>query len=351
MDIAQLERRPTAMSFIQSDERILILDYNSYAGCELNADELSSLGDAGVKTVACYLRWCRVEKEKGVYDWSSMDAEVERIRKAGLKVIIKAYFSAPPFFPDAWYIRGKHGDIQRNIGAANPDGDHFSSSLSYWNPEAWNYHLEFIKRVCERYCSEHVLCINIAPANGEALIPGNNYLYDDYALASYRAFTGTDEVPGEALPGTPTLEWLRETVIPAQVETQRIFHHYGGEYWTMLHHAFETIPSTGNWLIDDLYRALHRELGDEHWGICYTLFRPGETRGLWGAEQDINRHGIKMLFASEGPMGLLTNTRRSIEMGARGMLTGPLAPYLGYTRMQSWMFEAIKNTLKNWVTQ
>lgn len=337
------------MSFIQPDERIVILDYNSRPANRLNAEELVRLRDVGIKTVMCYLEWHQVETAPGVYDWSIPDADVERITTAGLKCILKVYLCTPTFFDEDWYLHNAAGEAQHSIEISDDVGDvHGWSVLSPWNMWAWNYHLEFIEKACERYARPDVLCINISPANGEGLLPGIDLLFDDYAVASYRHFTGMDDLPGEAVPGSATLDWLRETLIPGQVETQRIFQKYGGEYWTQLHHAFETIPSTGNWLIDDLYSALHKELGDEHWGICYTVFRAGETRGLWGPEQDIKRHGVKMLFASEGPAGLLANTMKAIRMGARGMLTGPLAPYMRESRLQDWMYSAIRTTNGWW---
>lgn len=336
------------MTFISEDEHIIILDYNIFQIGELNSDELSKLKDAGIKTVNCYMRWNLTEPSKGVYDWSQIDAEVYKIHKAGLKAMICTYFSAPPFFPDDWYIRATNGDIQRHIGYDALSGEDSTSTLSYWNPNAWDYHLRFIEKVCDHFLDSRNICINVSPANGEALIPGDDYLFDDYALTSYRQFTKTDGIPGNAVPGSATLDWLRETVIPCQVETQRIFQWYYDEYWTMLHHAFETIPSTGNWLIDDLYVALHNELGDEHWGMCYTVYRPGETRGLWGPKRDIERYGVKMFYASEGPAGLLANTRDAMCQGARGMLTGPLTPYLGSKRLEDWMYDAIRESGTWW---
>ncbi len=336
------------MSFIGPDERIVILQYNQYERRDLTDDELARLADGGIKTVACYLRWQDSEPRRGIHEWSAIDRLVAQHRKAGLKTIVKVYCYAPTFFPDNWYLRAKSGDVQRHVGPRTPEGDNYTSTLSYWCPEAWAYHLQFVEEACQHFSAKDVLCINISPANGEALIPGNAYLYDAHAIESYRQHAGRADIPDVALPGSPTLDWLRETVIPCQVETQRIFHRYGGEYWTMLHHAFETIPSTGNWLIDDLYRALHAELGDEHWGICYTVFRPGDSRAPWGAAQDVKRHGVKMLFASEGPEGLLRNTKDAIDQGARGMLTGPLAPYMGHARMEEWMYDAIRQSATWW---
>ena len=194
------------MSFIKQDEHIIILDYNPYPGLEFTPDELARLREAGVKTVQCYLSWYLTEPKMGEYDWSAVDKLVEGYHRAGIKAIVKAYLSAPAHFPDDWYIRSANGDIQRNPGQPNKDGTCPVSTLSYWNPDAWDYHLQFIERVCERYSDTNTLCINIAPANGEALIPGNNFLFDDHALASYRQFTGTNGVPGEALPDTPIVE-------------------------------------------------------------------------------------------------------------------------------------------------
>ena len=337
------------MSFIGPDEHIVILEYNPYPGRTFSDPDLERLAAAGVKTIACYLMWYQVEPEPGVYDWSSVDLLVERYRRAGLKTIIKVCLFPPTSFNEDWYLRDRAGNVQNKMSAVDSRGDwEYYPNISYWNPDGWQYHLKFIELACEHLSAPDVLCINISPANGEALIPGNNLLFDPAAVASYRAFTNSDGLPDNAVPGSPTLDWLRATVIPGQIEMQRIFYGYGGEYWTMLHHAFETIPSTGNWLIDDLYTALHQEFGDEHWGICYTVYRPGERRGLWGPGQDIQRHGVKMLFASEGPQGLRSNTRDAISKGARGMLTGPLAPYLGHNGVENWMLDAIRETAEWW---
>jgi len=339
------------MSFIQPDEHIVIMDYIQYPPCEaFTNDDLARLHDAGIKTIMCYLRWDRAEPEMGVYDWSQIDEEVARIRAAGMKTIVKVYLCTPTYFPEDRYARKANGKVHNTFGAADAMGDPSDWSLiSYWNPDVWAHHLQFIERACKHYTAEDVLCINIAPANGESLIFGDGCFYDKCAIESYQKFAGDNSLPVEnAVPGTQTLDWLRATTIPAQIETQRIFHKYGHEYWTMLHHAFETIPSTGNWLIDDLYCALHKELGDEHWGICYTVFRPGETRGLWGPEQDIKRHGVKMLFGAEGAEGLLRNTQRAIQMGARAMMAGPLAPYLGHKHMEDWMYSAIRTSNRWW---
>jgi hypothetical protein len=337
------------MSFLADSEHIVILEYNAYPGRSFGEGDLIRLRDVGVKTVICYLMWYQIETAPGVYDWSSLDLLIERYRRVGLKAIVKVALFPPDFFAEDWYTRDQAGNVQNRMDTTNGLGDWaYYPNISYWNPVGWRYHLDFIELACKRLSAPDVLCINISPANGEALIFGKNVLFDPAALASYRAFTGTDGRPGDAVPGSPTLDWMRATVIPGQIEMQRIFHGYGGEYWTMLHHAFETIPSTGNWLIDDLYDALHREFGNEHWGICYTVYRPGETRGLWGPEQDIRRHGVKMLIASEGPQGLLDHTRNAIDRGARGMLCGPMAPYLGYNGLEEWMVAAIRETAGWW---
>ncbi len=345
------------MNFIQPTEHVIAMDYNAMPGRRFNDDELAQLRDAGVQTVACYLRWDWTETASGVYDWTAIDSEVEAIRAAGLKALVKCYLWPPSFFPDNWYLWAQDGTIKRTLGQFDAVGDVAEQPcISPWHPEAAERHWGFIARACGHLDLPGVQCVNISPANGAALLPGANLFYDPAAQRSWQRFAWRKsgesrlrEEMGDAKPDSMALDWLRSTLIPFQIETQRIFVRHCGEYWTMLHHAFETIPSTGNWLIDDLYAALRREFPEaEHWGICYTVFRPGETRGIGGVERDIKQHGIKMLVAAEGPIGLLTNTKRAITMGARGMLVGPLAPYLGFDRMQPWMFEAIRTSLRQW---
>lgn len=342
------------MSFIADDEHIVLVDYATLYDRPLTGDDLRRARDCGVRSVMLYLNWHDIEKERGHYDWSSIDPIVERIRRAGLKAIVKNYlYQIPLFLPESWYERDERGFRLRNVGTWNYNGDiglDHCGVLSPWHPDAWAYHLGFVEQVCGHFASPDVLCINIAPANGEAINPGANCFHDESALESFRAFVGDDQAtPGQATPGTPTLDWLRRTLIPAQVETQRVYVRHYGEYWTMLHHAFETIPSTGNWLIDDLYTELKRQFPlAEHWGMCYTVFRPGETRGLWGPEQDVKRYGLNMLVAAEGAVGLRLYTHRAISMGVRGMFCGPLAPYLGYAKTEDWMFDNLAWSIREW---
>ncbi len=341
------------MSFIARDEHVIVMQYSGFPGhVQLQPDDLPRLRDCGVRTVMSYLNWSWIETAMGVYDWSSIDGLVEPILKAGMKAIVKVYpFLVPTFLPEAWYQRNSKGEVLRNLGGPNVQGDipiKDTGALSYWHPGAWDYHLGFIERACQHFDMPGVMCINIAPANGEGLLLGDSYYFDDWALGSFRACTG-QQFPSNPTPGTLTLEWLCATIIPRQIETQAIFARHFGEYWTMLHHAFETIPSTGNWLIDDLYTALRQALTPaEHWGLCYTVFRPGETRGLWGPEQDVKRHCVKMLVAAEGCDGLNRNTERAIAMGMRGMFCAPVALYLGHNQMEPWMFQAIRDSIRLW---
>ena len=346
------------MSYIAPDDFIAIIDYAGIYGPESQyaPDDLLKLRDAGIQTVMTYLNWHTIETAPGVYDWSGVDAVVTGIREAGLKAIVWDYlFQIPYFLPESWYQRDRDGVALRKLGELDSQWDipdFRAAALSYWNPDAWDYHLGFIERSCEHFDMPGVMCLNNAPANGEGLLQGTpgGYFYDNAALASFRAHVGDKTaIPGRAVPGTPTLDWLRATIIPAQLETQRIFVRYFGEYWTLLHHAFETIPATGNWLLDDLYDTLRAELAPaEHWGLCCTVFREGEMRGLWGPEYDVKRHGVKMLVAAEGPDGLNRNTDKAIAMGMRGMFCGPLAPYMGHTRMEEWMLQAIRDSLRKW---
>jgi len=345
------------MSFIADNEHIVILGYAGFwqGGTDFTPDDLRRMHDCGVQTVMYYINWHLIEQTLGVYDWSSIDNLVNPVLAAGMKAIVKVYaFQIPTFLPVEWYQRSPDGHVLNRVGVPDKEGNipiRDSGAISYWHPDGWAYALGFVEKACQHFDMPGVQCINVAPCNGEGLIFGDEpHYFDDAALASFRHYMGDAKaLPGIPTPGTPTLDWLRMTIIPRHIELQSIYARHYGEYWTMLHHAFETIPLTGNWLIDDLYYALKAELFPaEHWGLCYTVFRQGETRGLWGPEQDVKRHGIKMLVAAEGCEGLIRNTDKAIAMGMRGMFAGPLLPYAGTTVMEPWKFDAIRDSIRKW---
>ena len=67
------------MSFIRPDEFIILFHTGS-----LTMDDLKRVSDAGVKTAVFPILWEEIEQKSGEYDWDQLDAEVERLKEAGI---------------------------------------------------------------------------------------------------------------------------------------------------------------------------------------------------------------------------------------------------------------------------
>lgn len=67
----------------------------------LTLEQLIKLKKAGATSIQRYIHWKDIEKTPGEYDWSSYDAELELVRKAGLKwvpfVIAGPHYVTPEF--------------------------------------------------------------------------------------------------------------------------------------------------------------------------------------------------------------------------------------------------------------
>lgn len=117
-----------------------------------NADErLGLFKQIGVTSIQTYIYWNKVEKERGVMDWSEYDADAALFKKHGLKwvpfVIAGPWYVTPEFVrqdPDIVMLRC----LEHGRESAIP---------SLWSPRLREYVREYLKRFAEHYLPQGVL--------------------------------------------------------------------------------------------------------------------------------------------------------------------------------------------------
>jgi hypothetical protein len=362
------------MSFLASDEFIILYDFPVLSG-----DDLRRIRDVGVQTLFNEVNWYKVESEPGVYDWSHPDALVERARKAGMKSLLRCPVCIPDgleepfFFPDDYYLKSSNGAIWRNCDGYGNDERH--TCLSYWGP-GQEEELKFLKMCQERYASPDILCFAGGPHGGEVILPGMIPTYwDTYALASFRQYAesamASDLAEFNLINNAKFTDWA--SVVPADLPT------YGSmqfapttvnwlstSLWARLKarqdvfpeiilslvernipfaEAVECGPRSGNWLMKDLCDGLPTELGKELNVILWQVNRGNSNQGALNNVRDVLD---KTWIGSEYCEGLYRHTKRSIEIGLRGFITGPVRPEHNGGRLDNWHIEAIKWSLAQW---
>jgi hypothetical protein len=355
------------MSFIAPDEFIILFDYPA-----LSLDDLRRICDVGVRTAFNAVDWPSVEREPDIYDWTQPDALVERMRKAGMKSLLRCGDEAPLFFPDDYYLRSANGMLWRN-GAGYGSGE-VHTCLSLWGPGAETQRA-FLRMCAERYASPDILCLAGGPHGGEVILPGMIPTYCDvHALEAFRKyaeaefsgdlaalnlannahFAGWNDVVPSDLPtygsmqfAPTTVNWLSKTLWESVKTNQDVF----PEIWLSLversipfAEAVECGPRSGNFLMSSLCQFLPDELHKELNVSLWEVNRPGGNQGALNNVRDcLDRTWVGSQYCE----GLYRHTTETIVAGLRGFITGAIRPeHPG--KFENWMLEAFKWSLAQW---
>ena len=332
------------MSFIQPDEFIVLFHTGS-----LSMDDLKRISDAGIKTAVFPILWEQIETKDGSYNWERLDAEVERLKEAGIKSLMRCHENAPDWFPEDWYLRSASGSLWRNLHGYG-GSDRFTL-LSLWCKDAMERQRAFMRACNERYHDEWAQVYAGSPHAGEVLLPGMiPCYYDSHAITSYRSYTGDAGDPPDiptyaSMKAQPKLvEWLRASLTESVKTEQNIF----PEIWlhlverdTKFAEAFESGPRSGNWLMAELCEDLPKRLSKKLNIILWEVNRYG---GDQGALENVKSVLDKVWIGSQFASGLYTYTEDSINKGLRGFVTNPSPS----GRLEDWMLDAIKWSIEKW---
>jgi hypothetical protein len=340
------------MTFIQPDEFIILVpDHN------LTDDDLKRINETGVRTAFGAIMWEEIETKAG-YNWDKLDEQIDRVKQAGMKSLLRCHDNAPDWFPDDWYLRSATGAIWRNHYGFG--GNDRFTCLSPWCKDAMKRQHSFMRACNDRYHDEWVQVFAGGPHGGEVILPGMVPCYwDPHAIKSYREFTGDTGNPAD-LPNygsmkfeTKTVEWLRHSLTEAVTIEQDIF----PEIWlqlverdTSFAESFECGPRSGNWLMSDLCANLPKSLQKDLNVLLWEVNRPGGNQGALNNVKDVLH---KTWIGSQYCEGLYHYTKDSIDKGLRGFITNPAAFYAhngSYTsgKLEDWMLDAFRWSIAQW---
>ena len=283
--------------FMRPDEHIIIMDqgYNL-----LMPDELAMLRDAGIQTVYFQggVSWYNIQPRPGVWHFEDLDARMLEYERAGLKVLIGFLSTMPYWKPWEWYF--------------NRDG---RGIMSYTNPEAAADIDDLGYLLIHRYKGMGAQLVYAMPADGEfpmAYFPGGGRLpVSDMDLAA----------------------WV--------IDRQRQLEAQYGEIWSAFH--FSCFPTYIGPTLEELTKAYP---DSAHYSLQYTYWQ--HPYNVHDAVQAIQKmYGVKYYVGSEYIQGMQQVTTHAINHGVR-LITSPIHSYQEHRRVEPWMLDVIKDTLRQY---
>jgi hypothetical protein len=339
------------MGFLNDSEFFLLMDLESRLDGErgqdwhnnlevrspspIDEDAMKRLREAGIQTTIPFsMRWNEIEDKDGNWEWGAFDEYVERANRAGLKVLLQTASHYPDWFPDDWYVKTVK-KIER-------------VALSPWCEEAMARNNDFSQRVIDRYNSDTVMVQSVQLRCGETLLLNEAAFYDEHALASYKKYAGSSEVP---VPGEPYTEgWLRASYIKMVVDQQRVMaSQKQREIWCMLHPVIADFGFYGNgcnWIYEILTSI---KLSLSPVKINHIFYTWIQWPAFWPAMQQLREAFQEDQFGgAEYAEGLKTTTPAAIEQGLRGHILAPCYPGV-HDALEDWMLDAIKVSQSQWM--
>jgi hypothetical protein len=123
----------------------------------------------GVSAIQSYVKWSRIERQPGVFDWSFYDWVVETVAKHGLKCVIFVMVGQQYSTPD-WFRASDQSLFTRCL-----EHDQDSRVQSIWNPHILKWVDRFLGILSERYLNTGII---------EAIMLGPS---GDYGETTYNA--------------------------------------------------------------------------------------------------------------------------------------------------------------------
>ncbi len=133
---------------------------------EYAAEKLDLLKQMGVTSIQTYIYWNKVEKERGVMDWSEYDADVALFRKHGLKWV--PFIIAGPWYATPEFVRSDPEIVMLRCLEHGRE----SAIPSLWCPRLRDYVREYLSQFASHYLPQNVLesvNLGISGDYGEAI--------------------------------------------------------------------------------------------------------------------------------------------------------------------------------------
>lgn len=269
----------------------------------MTARDLRTLSEAGVRTalLEAWASWHVLEPDPGRYDWRALDARVETVLRAGLKVLLPTYHRAPDWWAEvlpkaALYGEGTDAAYGLRHLALDPRWVGVSEAER-----------EFIRAICEHYQGwGGVQCMYAIPYVGEAVMPRG--------------------------------AWDRDFVVSTVLARQAMFAVFNDELWTSFHPAYSH-QGHGNEYAGAIYEAMAERFPQHRLNrLVWTFFTCAGCQ--WKA--DVNaRHWV----GAEHAENIEQNAGRLAEWGMWGLICAPRS-FDATGPVESWRFDAIGRAVR-----
>jgi hypothetical protein len=181
---------------------------------------------------------------------------------------------------------------------------------------------------------------------GETVYLNKPAFYDPEAIASFKAFVGTDRIPDQNDPDTT--RWLLESYLKTTLHQQTILTELQShdEIFVMLHPAIGDMANLYgngcNW-ITEILDNLHDNLPNIQ--INHIYYTWVQWKQYWGKMNSWrNTFNENVFGGAEYCEGLPTSTPLALQNGLRGLIVAPCYPSI-HDHVESWMLENIKNSI------
>ena len=329
------------------DAALLLMECQKCNGEPYTYDELRAMADAGIKNAIIFdVVWRDIEPAWGKYNWRALDERVALVNKAGMRAAIKWYTPPlPSYFPSDWWACASGGPI---VGILSP-----------WCPQAANYELQMIDKVCRRYNDASLGNIVVSGIVGQGETPMQTVpaWYDAFAVADFRRVCGVDAELRYPDPNgrvtDPTYSWLKQSCLAMLKRQGEMFI---DNPWHTLFCAFQPAfdgllhwDCTGVQWLDDILGMYNTLASDAQ--TVQIFYNWIGMEQFWANEAALSgKHHTLMFGGAEYCEGLRgkNSTHLAIENFMAGQVIAPCHQFTGHNEVTPDMLSEIAWATGEW---
>jgi hypothetical protein len=331
---------------MNEDEVFILFDIPKVNNEYMNINELHVLKDVGIETIQCVLSWEKLQPQQGIYNWKEIENRILIHKKVGMKTLIQfPAYHTPHWFPDSWYTWIKPGTFAIYPYEITQDTV-YRGIISPWNYDAQEYKNQITQEIMDHFIKWDIMPIGCHMLAGESILINNPVFFNPLEVNNFMKRWETKDFPKVGEYRTDI--WLKETCIKLSMDMYNILiHNTYSEIWSTLHPVCQYLwPGTGVEYINDIYDAclkLNPSSINQIWytfiqhPICFPIFK-----------EQITKYKLNAYGGAEYADGLTLTVPKAKELGFQGLIICPLHPFTGYTTIEPWMIDNIKDTLKHW---
>jgi hypothetical protein len=309
----------------------IILDYN----VSFTPEVIHRLADIGQRSIYVFDLWDRHEPEQGRYHFDEIISHARTCRSAGIRMLLQTPVGSPLWMDRSFYLRNEFGQdssfLELQGSRFFQDSNVLSARIpSYWNSEAEECTVRYIRAVHDATKDEGVLCVPSIGHVGEYMFPAVHWLNIGYASSPW----WFDEQARRLRQDRDPAEWFieeRRGIIAGRLSLYK-------EKWLQFVPYFD---SWDDWQFGNIgISAEMNTYGKELKTILFTVFLNDENFPGIAKRQAV---GHPVWGGAEGCANVVANTRRALTLGLQGTLCRLVDdPWLEDKTIPDWKYDALQ---------